>query len=296
MSKKCFRVGDRVKVLYPLYSDERNTDMKIGETGLITKQHELDIGYYVKFDRPLKFGDTLNFMYYKPRENTVLMTSSQLEFIEHTNDEKIVIYRDGNQVIALNKATGKKGIRKCNPADTFDFNIGAKLAFERLTANVTFKILRLIDYSPLGRSLITKGKVYECVAGIIRFDNLDYKVDSYKELIRRNPHWRDKVIEIKDGDDPDEILKKHDSTIRVGDTVEIVDSNKTYRLYTEWVVEHIANKSDIRYFCYNRLPFNGLKCKVLHIAKHNSHYENLAYVKSESNQCYVIAVDGLKKV
>ena len=44
----------------------------------------------------------------------------------------IVIYTKGNQVIALDKATGEKAVAKCHPDDEFDFNIGAKLAFERL--------------------------------------------------------------------------------------------------------------------------------------------------------------------
>lgn len=44
----------------------------------------------------------------------------------------IVIYMIGNQVIAFDKATGEKAVAKCHPDDEFDFNIGAKLAFERL--------------------------------------------------------------------------------------------------------------------------------------------------------------------
>ena len=52
--------------------------------------------------------------------------------LERCGNETIVIYRKGNEVIALDKRTGKKAIAKCSPEDTFDFNIGAKLAFERL--------------------------------------------------------------------------------------------------------------------------------------------------------------------
>ena len=47
-------------------------------------------------------------------------------------DESIVIYSDGNKVTALDKSTGKKAFARCNPADEFDFHIGAKLAFSRL--------------------------------------------------------------------------------------------------------------------------------------------------------------------
>ena len=52
--------------------------------------------------------------------------------LERCGNETIVIYRKDNEVIALDKRTGKKAIAKCSPEDTFDFNIGAKLAFERL--------------------------------------------------------------------------------------------------------------------------------------------------------------------
>lgn len=47
-------------------------------------------------------------------------------------NETIVIYRKDREVIALDKATGDKAIARCNPADEYDFHIGAKLAFDRL--------------------------------------------------------------------------------------------------------------------------------------------------------------------
>ena len=53
----------------------------------------------------------------------------QLEIIK---DETIVIYRNDNKVVALDKSTGEKAEAKCNPADEFDFRTGAKLAFNRL--------------------------------------------------------------------------------------------------------------------------------------------------------------------
>lgn len=46
--------------------------------------------------------------------------------------ECIVIYRKGNETIALDRSTGEKAVAKCSPEDTYDFNTGAKLAFERL--------------------------------------------------------------------------------------------------------------------------------------------------------------------
>ena len=55
------------------------------------------------------------------------------EFLDE--QEKIVIYRDGRKVIALDKRTGEKAEARCNPSDTFDFNIGARIAFDRLIPN-----------------------------------------------------------------------------------------------------------------------------------------------------------------
>ena len=52
--------------------------------------------------------------------------------LETKKSECIVVYRKDNEVIALDKSTGKRVIAKCSPRDAFDFEIGAKLAFARL--------------------------------------------------------------------------------------------------------------------------------------------------------------------
>ena len=51
--------------------------------------------------------------------------------------EKIVIYRKDNQVVAVDKITGKEGVARCAPDDTFNFETGAKLAFKRLVGEDT---------------------------------------------------------------------------------------------------------------------------------------------------------------
>lgn len=61
-------------------------------------------------------------------------------------NETIVIYRKDREVIAVDKVTGDKAIAKCSPEDTFDFNVGAKLAFDRLMKcnkeNITVEDMR----------------------------------------------------------------------------------------------------------------------------------------------------------
>lgn len=61
-------------------------------------------------------------------------------------NETIVIYSKDREVIAVDKITGDKAIARCNPADEYDFRIGAKLAFERLMngnkENITVEDMR----------------------------------------------------------------------------------------------------------------------------------------------------------
>lgn len=53
-------------------------------------------------------------------------------------NETIVIYRKDNETIALDKRTGKKAVAKCSPEDTYNFETGAKLAFDRLMCEPLF--------------------------------------------------------------------------------------------------------------------------------------------------------------
>lgn len=93
--------------------------------------------------------------------------------LERCGNETIVIYRKGNEVIALDKATGEKAIAKRSPEDTFDFNIGAKLAFDRLMngnkENITVECMRKMLKSYCAGKLCfnckLKGKTYRCGRG-----------------------------------------------------------------------------------------------------------------------------------
>lgn len=82
-------------------------------------------------------------------------------------NEIIVIYRNKNKVIALDKRTGKKAEAKCSPEDEFDFGTGAKLAFDRLIQPeptpeyFTGKVVCVHSES----ECFTKGKIYEITNG-----------------------------------------------------------------------------------------------------------------------------------
>lgn len=51
---------------------------------------------------------------------------------QKTRAETIVISSNGDTVTALDKRDGRKATVKCSPDDTFDFSVGARMAFDRL--------------------------------------------------------------------------------------------------------------------------------------------------------------------
>lgn len=52
---------------------------------------------------------------------------------EFIGNKPIVIYRVGRTVVAYDQNTDRNAVAKCHPNDKFDFYVGAKLAFSRLT-------------------------------------------------------------------------------------------------------------------------------------------------------------------
>lgn len=94
----------------------------------------------------------LNRMYWCEKSWCVSLGYKVINFDDLRKNECIVIYRKDNEVIALDKSTGKKAVAKCSPEDTFDFKTGAKIAFDRLTENVTFKVGDRVKVTDSGQS------------------------------------------------------------------------------------------------------------------------------------------------
>lgn len=112
MSKK-FKVGDKVSIVKPT---KEHGKLK-GEIAEIT---------FIVPDKQYKYRYVLAFEH---QEDCYYFKADELKLVSR---EEIIIYRDGNNIIALDKATKCKGIARYNPVDDFNFDTGAKLAFERL--------------------------------------------------------------------------------------------------------------------------------------------------------------------
>lgn len=111
--------------------------------------------------------------------------------------ETIVIYHKGNDVIALDKTNNKKAVARCNPEDTFDFETGARLAFERLFEKPKYNARVVCIRAET--ECFTDGKIYEVKDGFIygnrnRPDNL-YPFENFEDLSRA---LRSSFIEIKE--------------------------------------------------------------------------------------------------
>ena len=112
-------------------------------------------------------------------------TTTAKEFLKECK-ECIVIYRNASETIAIDQSVGKKAVAKCHPDDTYDFYTGAKLAVERLTEPEYYngKVV-CVDLEERHKHLLTKGKVYEFVDGILTYDNGSTsisKIKSFEEI------------------------------------------------------------------------------------------------------------------
>lgn len=151
-----FKKGDKVRIL---------DGSKIGNyTGSWTPRMNYFIDKVATIDTLEEFSNGR--IGYHMKEFNFIYDERGLELV---NPETIVIYRKDNKVIALNKSTGKKATARCNPADTFDFMTGAKLAFDRLTSGEErFKVGDIVrgkygssTYYGITNENMTRGEVVE---------------------------------------------------------------------------------------------------------------------------------------
>lgn len=219
------------------------------------------------------------------------------DLVRKAKQETIVIYRNDNKVVALDKTTGEKAEAKCNPADEFDFRTGAKLAFNRLMGE---------DAKPDDGEVKRKAKIGEYVKVV----NAKPAITSYKNgdifkvtyvttsgCICKNSDgdtglWHEEyvVLENYKPEKKDEIC--------VGDTVKVTDTGKQYNLYGTWSGLNGYKQN----FIYGSAVSTEDNYKVLRIEKHDDCYRNihdktLALIQNpKTTQVFIINIKGLKKV
>jgi hypothetical protein len=220
------------------------------------------------------------------------------DLVRKAKQETIVIYRNDNKVVALDKSTGEKAEAKCNPADEFDFRTGAKLAFNRLMGE-DVKLDKGV------REVKRKAKVGEYVKVVNEksvfntYKNGDIFKVTYvtgSGCICKNSDgdaglWHEEYV-VLENYKPEE----NDSEIHVGDMVKVTRSGGCYSGYNTW-----SGLGNYRQNFVKGVPVeDGMVGKVLNIAKHDNTYmtlPDLALIQNpKTSQVFIIKIDGIKKV
>lgn len=279
MKKARFKVGDKVKILDGskignyIYGWACDMPKYIGKIATIKSNP------YVSGDR---FG-------YRVEEFEFVWDERGLA---PACNETIVIYCKGNEVIALNKSTGKKAVAKCSPSDTFDFTIGARLAFDRLMIpKAKFKV---------GDRVIGNAEASEHY-GIIG-KGWQGKVIAVREP--KNVGADDIRVEGNDGTGSFWVESEYfdlDDRIGVGDEVKIINTGKMYTTNGSWVTQNIEDITLIATYAYDDGAGYPDKKKLPDTFKVKFIKDNMAYVQHQRYQgdchgkCYLIDLEGLEK-
>ena len=286
MEKRKFKVGDRVKVKKDIVTLNRRT---VGKCGTV-KELLTDNYCSVEFDEFVGGHDCNGFA----KEGHGWNHAEDALDLVKTQNETIVIYRNDNKVVALDKSTGEKAEAKCNPADEFDFRTGAKLAFNRLMGED-------VKSDNGVREVKRKAKVGEYVKIVdakpflIPYENGEiFRVIGVKSATcevensgKRCLTWHREyvVLENYKPEKKDEIC--------VGDTVKVTDAGKQYYLYDTWSGINGYEQNFVTDSCVKE----GDEYKVLRIKEHDRLARTLALIQNpNTTQVFIININGIKKV
>lgn len=219
-------------------------------------------------------------------------------------DTTIVIYRNDNKVVALDKITGKKAEAKCNPADEFDFRTGAKLAFSRLMGEDVKTDIGV-------REVKRKAKVGEYIKVVDAhsifgtYKNGDIlKVTDVTSAgcecegsdTLSHGLWHREYVVLENYKPEEKVQKDDDSEIHVGDMVEVTHRGHCYSTYDTWSGLGSYRQNYVKGVSVE----DGMVAKVLNIANHDDVHgecKPLALIQNpKTTQVFIIKIDGIKKV
>lgn len=190
-TKAKYKPGDRVRVKTDLINGGMYS-MPNGSSQVVVRDMMIFAGEIVTIKEVLAVG-------YWIEEADYVWTDEMFEPIQ-----PIVIYHQGDKVIALDKNTGNKGVAKCSPDDKFDFCVGAKLAFDRLMEQGSrFKVGDIVVGLPEADNAyrITcsgwKGLVVQVLADRITVEGID--TDGHIRSFNVEPKYFRKIEEEKHG-------------------------------------------------------------------------------------------------
>ena len=87
-----------------------------------------------------------------------------------------------------------------------------------------------------------------------------------------------------------------DDEIELYSIVDVVNKDECYTSNIKWIEKNVINNLDRYFYDINKLPSNGMKCKVIYKGKAVHNDEMLYYIKDlTTGRCYLISEKGIKK-
>lgn len=316
-NKKCkpFKVGDRVRCIDGL-SNARAT----GKTGTVIDTYISGCQVLVEFDKNIGGHDGLYET--KGKDGHCWWLSESVLELTNTKRKPVIIYQNGQEIVALDKETGEKAKAKCHPNDEFDFAIGAKIAFGRLYHSQ--------DYIPEGNKAKCKPEFQPefQVGDRVRFIKKDYEISDVNivdklGVIRETGTGASSVLvefdkdigghsgggKGKDGHcwwvmNSSEYLElvgnKDAKEINVGDRVKVTNPGRAYSSYAEWVTK---NAPEFAVYYVYTLYYTDIYKKlgtstftVVAKAPHTDFTDRMLYlVQDEFARCFLLGEEGIEK-
>lgn len=169
-----YNIGDRVVITRDAI--DGNSNIIVGMFGTIIDTHNIPKEWCVEFDEYIDGHSNNSSLRTGKRGHCWWVHENDIR-PSPTETEKIVITSNGKDTIAKlykdNKLV-KKAIAKCSPDDKFDFNTGARIAFDRLIGEESFPKYyngKVVCVEKKTYSAYTVGKIYEFKDGKVIIDN-----------------------------------------------------------------------------------------------------------------------------
>lgn len=259
--------------------------------------------------------------YFLTRNYYTILEFSDFEWDnKNTKRKPVIIYRNGQDVIALDKETGEKAVAKCHPNDEFDFAIGAKIAFGRLyhsqdyisegneaKCKPKFQVgdrVRCIkkNYEIGGINIVNElGVIREAETGassvLVEFDNNIGGHNGGGKGKDNHCWWvmnSSEYLELVDNKDAKEI--------NVGDRVKVIDTGCAYSSYTEWVTKNAPEFAVYYMYCTPyfdpsiREIITASTFTVVAKAPHSDSTDKTLYlIQDEFARCFLFGEEGIEK-
>lgn len=289
MKERKFKIGDKVKL---------NPDVKVfgygrgcvsyDETGKIigTKESGVHFGdYKVKFPSHYDWCGL---------EHELVLANKPVQSIHIYSDGKTTtaVLKEGKKVVKESKAT-------CHEDDEFNFETGAKLAFERLLEDSK-------EYKEINKEIKREANVgeYIKITNANKFCHIGYENGDILRVTKKDLDGdvygedtvciRDNEYVVLDGYKQKE--KQTETEIKIGDMVVVINCGECYSTYTSWFEENNCEQFESHYVSGTSL-INSMKLKVVAIGKPSyDKYPILAVQNQETTQVFLIGLKGVKKV